>query len=104
MTCKSCSEGEMHQTEVPRGSGGLLTIGYAATIGAVLMLGVGTGWGLATMGSGPGSIDWLSGVTKVALVWILSSPFLIIGVALVFPKKTVWRCQNCDYIFDRASG
>ena len=90
----------MERTEVPRWSGWQRKTGYAATVISVMILGGGTGWGLATMSSG--SVDWLSGVIRVVSVWIVSSPFLIVGVALVFPKKTVWRCQHCDYILDRA--
>jgi hypothetical protein len=34
----------------------------------------------------------------VVLVWFLFSPFLIIGVTLVLPKKNVWRFLAPDGI------
>ncbi len=60
--------------------------------------GAGSGWGLAAIGGGSGTLDWLSGLTRVVLVWVLSSPFLIIGVTLVLPKKNVWRFLAPDGI------
>ncbi len=102
MTCTHCHDGAMEPASVPSTAHGLRTIGYAAAIGAVVMAVAGTGWGLGAMQGGSGTHDWLSGLTRVVLVWVVSSPVLIIGLTLVCSKKTVWRCQHCGYMYDRA--
>ncbi len=98
MTCTQCRDGEMEPARVPSRSRGLRSVGYAAVITALLLAVVGTGWGLAAMRGGAGTHDWLPGLVRVVLVWVVSSPVLIIGIALVCPKKDAWRCAQCGSI------
>ena len=99
MTCKNCYEGTVVATQVPYVTGGFGSTAYALALTVVLMFGGAVGWGLAGTGEG-WDLSWALVVIPVVL--IVCTPLVIFGAFRHVSEREVWRCTNCDHVFERA--
>lgn len=90
----------MEPTQVSRVALGLGRTGYTIALGAVLILGGVVGLGLAVAREGSVDLSWMLVATPVLLV--ACTPLVIFGALRMFSENKVWRCKQCDHMFERA--